>query len=329
MKVVNFTFLTFSLFFSMSNAFAQVEVFSNGNVRVGTAGTCTLCNASDLNIDRDIYIQSHPASSGIHIGNNGGNPALIPQWTNTASIGSSSLAMWSVYSYNLYSNGGTVQTLSDKRVKKNIKKLESGLEKVLQLNPIHFDYIEPPMAPGLSEKRKQQIREAGLNKIGFIAQEVNKVFPEVVGIEEESGLYTVDYASLIPALVHAIQEQQEMINELRDELENKNNLLPESKGLEMESRIVPDERKMGYIMQNRPNPFNTETQIKYNIESNVKDAKLYVYDLTGRQVKSYEIQDRGQGALTVKAYELEAGTYIYSLIVDNREIDSKKMILTK
>lgn len=67
----------------------------------------------------------------------------------------------------------------------------------------------------------------------------------------------------------------------------------------------------------------------YNIESNVQDARLYVYDLTGRQVKSYEIQDRGQGALTVKAYELEAGTYIYTLIVDNREIDSKKMILTK
>ncbi len=69
--------------------------------------------------------------------------------------------------------------------------------------------------------------------------------------------------------------------------------------------------------------------LTYNIESNVQDARLYVYDLTGRQVKSYEIQDRGQGALTVKAYELEAGTYIYTLIVDNREIDSKKMILTK
>ena len=61
----------------------------------------------------------------------------------------------------------------------------------------------------------------------------------------------------------------------------------------------------------------------------MQDARLYVYDLTGRQVKSYEIQDRGQGSLTVKAYELEAGTYIYSLIVDNREIDTKKMILTK
>ena len=69
--------------------------------------------------------------------------------------------------------------------------------------------------------------------------------------------------------------------------------------------------------------------LTYNIESNVQDARLYVYDLTGRQVKSYEIQDRGQGALTVKAYELDAGTYIYSLIVDNREIDTKKMILTK
>ena len=313
----------------MSNALAQVEVFSNGNVRIGTASSCSLCNASDLNIDRDIYIQSHPASSGIHIGNNGGDPAIIPQWTNTASIGSSSLAMWSVYSYNLYSNGGTVQTLSDERVKKNIKKLESGLEKVLQLNPIHFDYIEPPMEPGLLEKRKQQIREAGLNKIGFIAQEVNKVFPEVVAIEEESGLYTVDYASLVPALVQAIQEQQTMINELRDELVNKNNLLPESEGLEIETRIVPTGQKMGYIMQNRPNPFNAETQIKYNIESNVQDARLYIYDLLGKQVKSYEIQERGQGALTVEAYELEAGTYIYTLIVDNREIDSKKMILTK
>ena len=49
---------------------------------------------------------------------------------------------------------------------------------------------------------------------GFIAQEVQEVFPDLVGVSPD-GMFSVEYTGLIAPLVKAIQEQQTMINELK------------------------------------------------------------------------------------------------------------------
>ena len=83
------------------------------------------------------------------------------------------------------------------------------------------------------------------------------------------------------------------------------------------------------LYQNSPNPFNAETSIRYTLPENVVNAELYIYNLQGNQIRKYSISERGEGCLHINASELEAGMYIYALIADGKEIDTKRMILTQ
>ena len=56
---------------------------------------------------------------------------------------------------------------------------------------------------------------------------------------------------------------------------------------------------------------------------------LYVYDLQGTQKLAIEITERGENSVNITASKLPAGMYIYTLIADGKEIDTKRMILTK
>jgi hypothetical protein len=54
-----------------------------------------------------------------------------------------------------------------------------------------------------------------------------------------------------------------------------------------------------------------------------------IYDLQGTQLKQTVIPERGEGAYILYGSELKAGIYLYSLIADGQEVDTKRMILTK
>lgn len=82
------------------------------------------------------------------------------------------------------------------------------------------------------------------------------------------------------------------------------------------------------LYQNAPNPFSEETTIKYFLSSNVKSAKLNVYDMQGTQVKGYQLHNFGESEIKINASELNSGMYLYALIADGQEIDVKRMILT-
>jgi hypothetical protein len=99
---------------------------------------------------------------------------------------------------------------SDARLKESVTALKNGLSKVLALRPVSFTWKE------------EAVNEGG--DIGFIAQEVEKIVPEVVHTDAD-GIKSVDYPKLVPILVKAIQEQQadndrhqREIDALRDEV---------------------------------------------------------------------------------------------------------------
>ena len=96
---------------------------------------------------------------------------------------------------------------SDKRLKTNIQKIDKPLEKILKLNGVSFEW-------------KRDIDEKVENKtnIGVIAQEVEKVLPEIVK-KRDDGYLAVKYEQLVPVLIEGIKEQQEQIDELKKKLE--------------------------------------------------------------------------------------------------------------
>jgi hypothetical protein len=56
---------------------------------------------------------------------------------------------------------------------------------------------------------------------------------------------------------------------------------------------------------------------------------LYVYNMQGAQMRAIPVAERGNTSVILEGYSLEAGMYLYTLIADGKEVDTKKMILTK
>ena len=96
---------------------------------------------------------------------------------------------------------GSLSQSSDRRLKKNIKTLTSGLSIVNQLRGVRYNW-------------KDESRTG--NKIGFIAQEVEDVLPELVKTRE-NGFKGVNYAEMTAVLVEAVKELSKQIDELKNE----------------------------------------------------------------------------------------------------------------
>ena len=127
------------------------------------------------------------------------NADFIPSTDNTNDLGSAS-ARWD----DIWATNGVIQT-SDARDKENIIEIENGLEKVMQLRPVTYQWKEGP-------DRSFQL--------GLIAQEVQEIIPGVVRstnfVRDEDGNVTevpterlgMNYAALTPIVIKAMQELQ-------------------------------------------------------------------------------------------------------------------------
>ena len=84
-----------------------------------------------------------------------------------------------------------------------------------------------------------------------------------------------------------------------------------------------------FLYQNTPNPFNTTTEIKYFLPEGSTNAYIYVFNLQGNLLLTYNLSDNGFGSVIINGSSLDAGMYIYSLVINGQEAETKRMILTK
>jgi hypothetical protein len=172
---------------------------SSGNLLVGT---------TDAGDTTGNGVKIYPSFAGA--------PSLRLVGNSTASnvypfmVRSSSNNTWRTYidyAGNIYSQNTSITSLSDARLKENIRDLDVGLAELMALKPRKFDWKE-----GKGGDTKD-VR-------GFIAQEVEEVFPDLIGgwadpAPEGEEPYKSVRADLIPVLVKAIQEQQAIIQQLQ------------------------------------------------------------------------------------------------------------------
>lgn len=99
---------------------------------------------------------------------------------------------------------------SDARFKTNISPITNSLQKVLALRGVHFNWNTKAFPERMFSDKKT---------IGFIAQEVEKVVPEIVQTENTPEHYkSVHYDKVVALLVEAIKEQQKQINQLQKQV---------------------------------------------------------------------------------------------------------------
>jgi hypothetical protein len=237
---------------------------------------------------------------------------------------------------------------SDRKFKDEIQPLTGALDKVMQLKPSTYIYRtnEPEFKDMIFPQGKQ---------MGLIAQELEKVIPEsvknmnAVQRTNSKGEITnatpnymgVNYISLIPLLISGMQEQQKQIevqsktnSELKVLVEKQqqqiNNLLLKSTGVTGINPVSNNVSSFDFSMdQNIPNPFSGETVIKYSLPQSVNKAFLAIYDLSGKQISTFPINDKASTSVTITSEKLAAGIYIYSIIADGKILDSKRMVVSE
>lgn len=236
-----------------------------------------------------------------------------------ATIGSNRdiVSFWAEWvNYNrIYSAGH--YTISDSTLKSNIKPIKNGISSVMSLTPYSYSLQNRYF----DESGKQM--ESTVNKFGFMSQQVERLFPEVDITNDHEGIKLMEYDQIIPLLVASTQEQQLMIQSLEEEVQELTEALER---LNANQSSNPIETK-ATLYQNRPNPFTENTKIKYIINSeNFRSGALLIFDLNGLLLKTLDVSP-GENEISIDGGELQPGMYIYSLIVNEKEVNSKKMIL--
>lgn len=91
---------------------------------------------------------------------------------------------------------------SDRALKMGVRPLDNSLARISQLEGVSFRW-----------------KSDGRADIGLAAQDVEKVYPELVSTDPQSGLKSVEYGNLVAALIESIKEQQKQISQLRAEVD--------------------------------------------------------------------------------------------------------------
>lgn len=281
------------------------NLFVNGNVdATGTVGFGSVETFSDGG--------SNTIASNSHI---------VPATDNLRSLGNAAFRWTDVWAAD-----GTINT-SDERDKKNIRDLNYGLREIMQLRSVKFNW-------------KDAVNND--DKVGLIAQELKKVIPEVVRdyeykTDETTGKKEkvptqrmgVMYADLIPVLIRAIQEQQQEIEALKKATGITSNAAATNTVPSVtEINAMNVKLSTASLEQNIPNPLRNNTSIRYNIPADAKNASLLITDVTGKAIKQLTVK-AGNGVINIDASSLNAGTYNYTLVIDGRTIETKRMVVAK
>ncbi len=301
-------FLLITFIFIAIIANAQLKVLSNGEVRLwtNTAGQW----------DQSFVTFTNEPLSKAYIVQRGNDQNFFVRGDGF------------IYARGVYIN-------SDARIKTNVQSL-TDINRLLKLRPISYNFVDSSnsetslrlkKAPGdsLIYTSDKNI----LKQYGFIAQELSCFFPELVN-SDENGLLRVNYIEFVPLLLAAIQKQQSEIDELKEMIANCCH--PDIKSINSSSltplNLHDNLSEHARLYENVPNPFSVNTRIEYEIPSNVYSANLIIYNLQGSEIKSFAINQMGSGFVMIQAYEFKAGMYFYSLLIDNKIIDTKRMVLT-
>ena len=221
----------------------------------------------------------------------------------------------------------SVYNYSDERAKTNIRTLESGLNTILNLRPVSYNWRidgnsadTDTLSDGVSSSLKAMGPEEEDNtQYGFLAQEVEQVLPDAVKTDE-NGNKLINYTAIIPVLVQSVQELQGIISQQNSVIENLSSRLENSPSAKIE--------KSDYIVSCTPNPTHGETTFTYSISQFASSAKIIISDLMGTQAMSINC-DITNSSSNANLSSLRSGVYIATLVVDNNVKDSKQIVVSQ
>ncbi|MDE5868795.1 MAG: tail fiber domain-containing protein, partial [Muribaculaceae bacterium] len=210
-------------------------------------------------------------------------------------------------------------TSSDARYKSNIQSIEGDGVKLYLLNPVSYNLNIPSKNENEAETKNEneaeklsknsQVSNSSENNLtfGFIAQEVREIYPNLV-FEDEEGMLSIDYTGFIPLLVEEMKSLRNKVTEQEEMIYSLTSGAKKTRGIAGVEELYGEDKIV--LLQNRPNPFKSSTEIRCHLPQEVSEAFICIYDLNGRQQMRLDIRDRGDVAVTVSGNALQPGMYI-------------------
>lgn len=260
-----------------------------------------------------------------------------------------------VFNTNLRVNG--VDITSDARLKENVQSLQNPLDLLSHVSGVTYNYklsemkkyrepdkskfieeetaldnasnSQPLMDAASLEKAnrdkqlqneidRREAEEASRKRIGFLAQDVEKVLPELVKTDED-GVKSIDYIGFIPLLVESINEMRLTIQEQQNEIEMLQSLL----SVETKSTFRSTSTDTPNVVEGAKLYNRAGTSVSYTLPSAFNDAYLQVFDISGKMIKKITLTVAND-IVEINPAEIGYGTFVYALYVNGQKADVLK-----
>lgn len=296
----------------------EAELHVNGTESNGTTGAFKITSGTqnlvfdgnEIDASNALYLQNN-SSGHIVLASGGGSVRIGSDATPSSKLDVSG----DVRCFNIFTN-------SDRRYKTDIRTFEGALGKVLAMRGTSYDFAADKIpADYLAGKQ-----------VGFIAQEMKEVMPELVKTDAE-GMMSVNYIGVIPVLVEALKEQHEVIEEKETRiaaLEVQNN--------ELKDRLARIEAALGIASDRQetpaantavasPNPTSGIVTISLNNTTSAKSVTVKIMDNAGREIASRNAA--GASSVQFDLTQCTSGVYVAQVIADGKVVSTNKVQLVK
>lgn len=374
------------LVFGAMNASAQLTVYHNGNVNIGSEQPTSNVSLSVGNVaysDTTYHVSlglHNPASGCYNIGGEG--VAYSPTTRNTGrAFGLRGVAGNCTSGYNFgvlgalqgsqagaaifgttsgktlglsvdgryagYFDGnvkvtgslqGDVVNSADVNAKntQTLRPINSALDGIASANP--FMYIVRTQVPGIGtgivlDSATQTGTVAPISDPvapfgkSYYALDVNAVkqsFPALI-IKDAQGNEYVNYTQLVPILVQAIKELKTELDDLKEAVASSG-----TRKVNAATNIATNtlDEGWGSISQNTPNPFTGQSTVRVSVLDDASDAYIDILTLNGASVKRIPVSN-GLSEVSLSSFEFAPGTYLYTLVVNGKVSETRRMIVNR
>lgn len=374
------------LVFGAMNASAQLTVYHNGNVNIGSEQPTSNVSLSVGNVaysDTAYHVSlglHNPASGCYNIGGEG--VAYSPTMRNTgrafglrgvagnctsgynfgvlgalqgsqegaAIFGTTSgktlglsvdgricwLFRWQCEGYWFASRQCSQQRRCQCENTQTLRPINSALDGIASANP--FMYIVRTQVPGIGTgivldtitqtgtvaPTSDPVAPFGKSYYALDVNAVKQSFPALI-IKDAQGNEYVNYTQLVPILVQAIKELKTELDDLKEAVASSG-----TRKVNAATNIATNtlDEGWGSISQNTPNPFTGQSTVRVSVPDDASDAYIDILTLNGASVKRIPVSN-GLSEVSLSSFEFAPGTYLYTLVVNGKVSETRRMIVNR
>ena len=161
----------------------------------------------------------------------------------------------------------------------------------------------------------------------YYALDVNAVkqsFPALI-IKDAQGNEYVNYTQLVPILVQAIKELKTELDDLKEAVASSG-----TRKVNAATNIATNtlDEGWGSISQNTPNPFTGQSTVRVSVPDDASDAYIDILTLNGASVKRIPVSN-GLSEVSLSSFDFAPGTYLYTLVVNGKVSETRRMIVNR